>query len=115
LHGIKKDEKTVGQKTRNVVYWVQLRGGDPETKTTNQTKKMNIRNIHAVIDEIESTIENGDFTRAQIEAVRLSLSNARIYADYEKIHSVIYMLTSALLHTVGVFHPLYNRASNLAK
>jgi hypothetical protein len=39
LQGIKKDEKTVGQRKTTVVYWVQLRGGDPETKTTNQTTK----------------------------------------------------------------------------
>lgn len=37
--GHKKNGKTVGQKTRTVVYWVQLRDGAPETKQPTRPRK----------------------------------------------------------------------------
>ena len=94
---------------------VAVEGRSARDETTNQTKKMSIEKIQSVISDIESTVQNGDFTESQKQNVHLCLCNARIYAEHEKIHSVIYVLTSALIHTVGVFHPLYSRAVSLNK
>jgi hypothetical protein len=63
----KKDKKTVGQKTRTVVYWVQLRGGDPETKqptkphtmTTNATTTCAI-NEWDKLDKLNNLLSSGD-------------------------------------------------------
>lgn len=56
----KKDKKTVGQKTRTVVYWVQLRGGDPETKqqTRPHTMTTNATGFTQLVAEIESLMDS---------------------------------------------------------